>query len=315
MKSVLFWLLLVLGGTWAGIALWVQFPQARWLPALFACALAAVISARLATPYGWPALGLLTLAVTAWYLSLSPRADRDWAPDVAHLATGRIDGNIVTLHNLRAFRWQDRDHATESWETRRLDLDHLATADMVTSVWSNPDIAHLLVSFGFTDGQRVVFSVEIRREKGEKFSSIGGFFRQFELALIAADEEDIVKLRTHHRAEDVRLYPLRLTPDQLRVVFLEYVKLGNDLAAKPRWYNTVTANCTTVVWHLTRALNPDLGLDPSLLLSGRLPAWLYRMNLIALPGTLAEIRAAARISPRALAAPEGADFSAAIRAR
>lgn len=315
MKSVLFWLLLALGTAWAGTALWVQFPGARWVLAVFLCAVAALVWARLATPYGWPAFALLSALLGAWYLGLAPRADRDWAPDVARIVTGEVQGSTVTLHNLRAFRWRDRDHAAEAWETRQLDLDRLATADMITSVWSSPDIAHLLVSFGFTDGQRIVFSVEIRRERGEKFSSLGGFFRQFELALIAADEEDIVKLRTHHRAEDVRLYPLRLTPDQLRVVFLEYVKLGNDLAAKPRWYNTVTANCTTVVWHLTRALNPDLGLDPSLLLSGRLPAWLYRLGLIALPGTLAEIREAARISPRALATPEGADFSAAIRTR
>lgn len=315
MRAVAFWLLLGLGGLWAGVALWVQFPGARWVLALFLGALAVVIWARLATPWGWAALGLLALAVAGWYAGLVPRADRDWAPDVARIVTGEVQGDRVTLHNVRSFRWTDRDHAAENWKTLQLDLSLLASADMITSVWSNPDIAHLLVSFGFADGQRVVFSVEIRRERGERFSSIGGFFRQFELALIAADEADIVKLRTHHRAEDVRLYPLRLTPDQLRVVFLEYVKLGNDLAAQPRWYNTVTANCTTVVWHLTRALNPDLGLDPSLLLSGRLPAWLYRLGLLAQDGTLDQIRDAARISARALAAPEGADFSAAIRER
>jgi hypothetical protein len=185
---------------------------------------------------------------------------------------------------------------------------------MITSVWDSPKIAHLLVSFGFADGRHVVFSVEIRREKGEAFSSIGGFFRQFELSLIAADEADVVKLRTNFRGEEVRLYPLRLTPEQLRAVFLRYVELGNALNEKPRWYNTVTANCTTVVWQLTRVLNPDLPLDRSLLLSGYLPDWLYRMGVLADEGTLEDIRARAVISDRAKALPEGADYSVGIRA-
>lgn len=314
MKPVLFWALLALGTAWGSVALWVQFPAARWVVLGFGAAVAAVIWARLATDWGWAALLTLSVVVGGWYLSLRPRLDRDWAPDVARIVTADVVGDRVTLHNMRAFRWIDRDHAVENWGARQVDLRKLVSADMITSVWDNPEIAHLLVSFGFDDGQRIVFSVEIRKERGEKFSSIGGFFRQFELGLIAADEEDIVKLRTHHRGEDVRLYHLRLTPEQLRVMFLQYLELGNEIARNPRFYNTVTTNCTTVVWQLSKALKPDLRLDLSLLLSGRLPDYLHRLGVLEGVGTLEEIRAAARISERALAAPEGADFSAAIRA-
>ncbi len=313
MKSVLFWLILLLGGAWAGTALWVQFPAARWVPGLFALALAGVVWLRLSGGWGWAGLALLAAAVGVWYLGMRPQQDRDWAPDVARIVRGTVVGDAVTLENVRAFRWRDRDHAEPLWETRHYDLSKLASADMITSVWSSPKIAHLLVSFGFTDGQRVVFSVEIRREREEKFSSIGGFFRQFELALIAADEADVVKLRTDYRNEDVRLYPLRLTPEQLRAVFLRYVELGNDLNAAPRFYNTVTSNCTTVVWQLTKVLDPDLPLDRSLLFSGLLPDWLYRMGVLAAQGDLEQIRAGAAISEKAKAAAGDADFSAAIR--
>lgn len=314
MKSVLFWGLLILGAAWAGTALWVQFPSARWVVGLFVLAVAGVIWLRLlSSGWGWAGLGLLSALLAVWYLTLTPRQDRDWAPDVARIVHGEVAGDQVTLHNLRAFRWQTRDTAEQTWQSGVYDLRQLTGADMITSVWSSPDIAHLLVSFGFADGRHVVFSVEIRREADEKFSSLGGFFRQFELALVAADEADIVKLRSNFRGEDVRLYPLHLTPEQLRAVFLRYVDLGNELNRAPRFYNTITSNCTTVVWHLVKVLKPDLGLDPSLLLSGRLPDWLHRLGVLEGSGSLADIREQARISTRAQAAPAEADFSAWIR--
>lgn len=314
MKAVLFWGLLTLGLAWAGTALWVQFPQARLLALTGLAVLAAfVIWARLGPGWGWSALALAALLVGGWYLSLRPQQDRDWAPDVAHIVRGEVEGSKVTLSNIRAFRWHDRVHADEAWQTETFDLDKLVGADMVTSVWGSPKIAHLLVSFHFATGQRVVFSVEIRRERHEEFSSIGGFFRQFELSLIAAREDDIIRLRTNFRSEDVRLYPLRLSQAQLRAVFLRYVELGNELNANPRWYNTLTANCATVVWQLTRVLDPDLPLDIGLLLPGYLPDWLYRLGVLRGHGTLEEIRTRAAISDLAKAAPEGADFSRAIR--
>lgn len=312
---MLFWPALLALALWGAKALLVQ-AQPRWRAAVLAglaAALAAVIWAKVAQAQGGPALAALAGALVLWFLSLRPRADRDWAPDVARIVTGTVQGNHVTLHDIRAFRWRDRDHAAEHWHSRSFDLDRLTEVDLFTSVWDNPRIAHLLLSFGFTDGARVVFSVEIRRERGEAFSKIGGFFRQFELALIAADEDDIVKLRTNHRREEVRRFALRLTPDQARRLFLGYVALGNDLAARPRWYNTLTANCTTVVWQLARMVHPRLGLHSSLLLSAGVPGWLHGLGLIDGDQPFATVYDAARISARAQALPPEADYSDGIR--
>ena len=113
--------------------------------------------------------------------------------------------------------------------------------------------------------------------------------------------------------EEVRLYPLALTPDQLRPVFLGYVELGNALNERPMFYNTVTSNCTSVVWQLSKAISPNLPLDRSLLLSGYLPEYLDRLGALAGPGTLAEKRQRALISPRAADWPPGTSFSAWIR--
>lgn len=312
MKTVIFWLALLVVTLWGALALRVHFAQI-WPLITLAAAVALVVWARLGPGYGWWGLGLLALGLLGWFFSLTPRQDRDWAADVEHIVRGRIEGDLVHLENIRAFRWRDADHAAEAWTSRTIDLRQITGADMITSVWDNPDIAHLLVSFRFAEGDPLTFSVEIRREKGEKFSVLGGFFRQFELALIAADERDIVQWRAVPRGEEVRLYPLQLRPDQLAEVFLQYVALGNQLNEAPRWYNTALSNCTTVVWQLSKVLSRDLPLSPSLLLSGRLPEYLDGFGVLAGEGSLSDKRAAALISERARAWPESGSFSAWIR--
>lgn len=314
LRAVLFWLAFLIGAAWAATALWVQFPAAPWVLGIFGLVALGVAIAQLKTRWGWATLGGVAAVIGLWYVTLTPRLDRDWADDVAHIVTGGIVGDRVTLHNVRAFRWQDDTNATQAWETRSYDLSQLTGADVITSSWSSPAIAHVLVSFGFSDGQRVVFSVEIRKEKGESFSSVGGFFRQFELALIAADEADIVKLRTNFRDEDVHLYPVNLPQPALRTMFLQYVDLGNRISTQPEFYNTVTANCTSVVWGLTHALKADVPWDSSLLLSGHLPGFMQRMGILQDQGALDDIIQRAAISAKAKALPDGADYSVGIRA-
>ncbi|THD84740.1 DUF4105 domain-containing protein [Aliigemmobacter aestuarii] len=311
--------LAVLGGAaWAGMAFWLHLPgAARWgaLAALALAAIAAVALRLRSARAGWAVLAVSALVVGGWYQTITPRDDRVWDIDVSRGVKARIDGDRVTLSDLRDFRWASETQADAVWTERTYDLTRLDSVDMLTSVWDSPDIAHLLVSFGFADGEHVVFSVEIRREKGESFNEVGGFFRQFELVLIGATERDIVRLRTNHRKEEVRLYPVTLTPDQRRALFLSYVGLAQDLEAAPRFYNTLTANCTTTVYSLARVLKSDLPVDERLILSGRLPEYLDDLGVLGGEGSVGDRRQAALITPRAQAVPEGADFSAAIRAR
>jgi hypothetical protein len=159
----------------------------------------------------------------------------------------------------------------------------------------------------------VAFSVEIRRARDEAYSEIGGFFKEFELILIAADERDVVRVRTDLRGEDVRLYRIAMPPAVARELFLEYLDTANALAVRPRWYNTITANCTTVVYGLARRIVPGLPLDPRLVLTGLLPGYLDEVGALDPRYPLAELAEMGRIGPRARAAGDAADFSAAIR--
>ena len=310
--------LIFAGAAWAVTAVWLQLSGPVRLIALALLVLTAL--AALGLWFGdhrGLALALVALAavtVGGWYQTITPRQDRDWEIDVARGVTARIDGDRVTLNDIRDFDWTSETEATPRWIAQDYDLRQLDSLDMITSVWSRPDIAHLLVSFGFSSGQHVVFSVEIRREKGEKFNEIGGFFRQFEQVLIAATEADIVKLRTNYRKEQVRLYPVDLTPAQIRGMFLSYLELAQELEKEPRFYNTLTSNCTTAVWQLARRLKPDLPLDRRLVLSGRLPDYLTDLGVIA-AAPAATRDAAALITPLGQRDDGTRPFSDLIRGR
>lgn len=302
------------------MAFWYQLPlpQTALKLAIGAWAIFAIVVLFLEiTRRSWISRGVYGLALIAavlWWAGIQPSFDREWAPDVEHIVTGTRDGDIVTLKDVRDFDWKSETDFTPRWQTRTYDLSKLETVDLFLSYWSSPAIAHTLVSFGFEGGEHIVFSAEIRKEKGESFSSIGGFFKEFDLALIAADERDIIRLRTNIRGEDVYRYPIHMPQAGMRELFLSYLETGNRLATVPTFYNTVTTNCTTVVFRLLRALDPALPFDYRILLSGYLPGYIYQNQGFETGLTEADFRARAAISALGIAAGDSPDFSAAIRA-
>ncbi|MCU9849713.1 DUF4105 domain-containing protein [Defluviimonas sp. WL0024] len=263
----------------------------------------------------WIAMGLVLVGAGLWWSTLVPRADRDWKPEVAHGVTAEIGPDKVTLNNVRNFGWTSETEADERWERRVVDPGAITSVDIILSVWDSPDIAHTLVSFGFDDGQHVVFSSEIRKERDEEFSSLGGFFRKFELVLIAADERDIVRLRTDLRGEQVSLYPITMEAGQRERLFLSFLELGNDLDRAPRWYNTLTSNCTTVPYHLAAQLSDRVVFDPRVILSGRLPGYLRDIGVLRPDLTAEEVAARASLGRLGPALADGTEFSRRMRVK
>lgn len=300
---------------WVALAVHVQWDRFGWGIYAIPIALAAlcVWTSTLGRGRAWMVLVMLVSVAALGWSQVKPLQHRNWVPELSRGVYGEIDGSVVHLKNVRDFRWRTRDDGEARWIEQSVDLDRIDQVEFIRTVWASPHIAHTMIGFSFADGQRVVFSAEIRREEGEKFSELGGFFKQFELILIGATEEDIVKLRTHARNEDVSIYPLTMTQAQKKALFLSYVGLGNELQAKPRWYHTVTTNCTTVIWKLAKAVDARLPMDWRVLLSGHTQNYLYDLGLIANTRSLEEIMAQSHVTPRARALPEGADYSAGIR--
>lgn len=312
-------LLVVIPAVWGSFALWYQIPGGQGLKTLGVMLWAAfsitmiVALWKVRIGVGLVAFAVAFAGLLIWWTRLSPTNDHVWADDVARATTGTVDGNRVTLHNVRNFEWRSQTDYTQRWETRSYDLDRLKSVDMVMSYWRGPAIAHMLISFGFNDGSYVVFSVEVRRRKTQEFSEIGGFFKEFELSIIAADERDVIYVRTNVRGEDDYLYRLQLPVPAMRSLFLGYIGEANGVAETPRFYNTISVNCTTLVYHMMKRIVGRLPLDYRLLLSGYLPEYVYRVGGLDRHYSLQELHDRGRITDRARQAGRGENFSAEIR--
>lgn len=306
-------------GIWCSIAVWYRCGAGqpwRSLVAGATLAFALVVVACIVTPRRWLALAVYAVAVTfylAWWATIRPTNDRNWAPDVARSVTATIDGDRLVVDNVRNFTWRSDTDFDQRWEQRTYNLSHLTDVDLIMSYWMGEAIAHTIVSFGFDDGARLDFSIETRKERGEGYSSIAGFFKQYELAIVAADERDVVRVRSNVRGEDVRIYRLRVPPADAKMLLREYIHAANDLAREPRFYNTLTANCTSLVFDMVRVIHPGLPLDARVVLAGYLPNYAYDLGATDTTMSFEKLRELAKIHDKAVRADADANFSAEIR--
>ncbi|HWD12171.1 DUF4105 domain-containing protein [Pseudochrobactrum sp. sp1633] len=309
-------LLVILITIWGSLALYYQLSESRVFNAVIIglwvlIALAALSTIWFADLYQFrKALFIVFTLVFAvlliWWHSIKPSLNRDWAPEVAQTVTADFKGDQVRLNHIRDFDWRTEKDFTANWKSADYDLNQIKSVDLFLSYWAGPAIAHTLVSFGFEDGRYVVFSAEIRKKRGQAFSEIGGFFKDFELAMIAAEESDIVYLRTNVRGERVYRYHVDIAPEQARQLFRLYTDTANRLSKDAGFYNTLTANCTTVVFDMARILDPSIALDYRVLLSGYLPEYMFEKELILTPETNTQsMRLNADISAQAKGSREG----------
>ena len=250
-----------------------------------------------------------------YWRTITPSNDRDWAPEVARLPYATIAGDLVTVHDIRNFDYRTETDFTPAYYDRTFDLRRLDAVDLVTSYWMGPAIAHVFLSFGFGD-EHIAVSIEARKERNEGYSSIQGFFRRYELIYVVGDERDLIRVRTNYRRdppEDVYLYRVRGPADNLRRLFLEYVRAINALRDEPRFYNTLTTNCTTTILLHTRVNPGHLPLSWKVLLSGHAAEYAWEQGRLDPSLPFEELQRRSRINDAARAADQALDFSRRIR--
>jgi len=263
-----------------------------------------------------PVFAVALVAITVWWTGLRPSNEREWQPEVARLAYATINGDMVTVHNIRNFDYRTETDFTPAYYVRTYDLNKLDSGDLVAVYWMGPAIAHLLLSFGFGD-DHLAISIEARKEKGEGYSSAKGFFRQYELYYVVADERDVLRVRTNYRKdppEDVYVYPLHVPRENIRRVFLEYIRKMNALREHPEFYNTLTTNCTTAILTNTRVNPRSLPFSWKVLLSGYTPAYVYESGRLDQSLPFEELKRRSLVNAAAQAADQAPDFSRRIRA-
>jgi hypothetical protein len=255
-------------------------------------------------------------ALVGWWSTIAPSNDRDWQPDVAVLPSATVEGGLVTLHNIRNIEYRTATDFTPRYYDKTFDLRRLDSVDLISSYWAGEAIAHLFLSFGFGGQDYVAISTETRKERTEGYSSIKGFFKQYELFYVVADERDVIRLRTTYRQpqEDVYLYRIRGLPAQARRLFLDYVRDINRLVEQPAFYNTLTTNCTTAILFHARASGGIARYNWKILLSGYAPQYVYEIGRLDTRLPFAELKRLSHINARAQAASDAPDFSQRIRA-
>ncbi len=264
-----------------------------------------------------PVLGFsaaIGLVLIVW-VSATPSNSRDWQPDVAVLPYAVIDGNRVTVHNVRNFDYRTETDFTPAYYNRTFDLRQLDRVDLVAVYWMGPAIAHLFLSFGF-GADHLAISVEARKDRTKPYATLPGFFRQYELVYVVADERDVVRVRTNYRkspSEDVYLFRTVGSVENGRRIFLDYMRDINELRAHPRFYNTLTTNCTTMILTHAAVNENPIPYSWKILFSGYAPEYAYDQGRLDRSLPFEELRRRVHINAAAQAADQAPDFSRRIR--
>ena len=260
---------------------------------------------------------LFMLIVSGWCLTVQPSNTRQWQADLAVLPYATVESNLVTVHNIRNVDYRSEFDFTPAYYDKTFDVNKLEGVDLFAVYWMGPAIAHTIMSFNFGDNNHLAVSIEARKELGEGYSTIKGFFRQYELTYIVADERDVIRLRTNYRKdpiENVYLYPLHPPKENLRRLFLEYIRQINELHEKPAFYNTLLDNCTTAIWFNTRVNPTHLPFSWKILLSGYVPEYIYESGGLNTKIPFEVLQKQAYINPIAKPLDKSPDFSQGIRA-
>jgi hypothetical protein len=257
---------------------------------------------------------VLFALVLVFFLLKKPSNDRNWQPDLAVLPFATIEGNKITIHNIRNCDYRTETDFTVQHYDKTFDLDALTSVDLYLVDWGLKSVVHTMLSFGFNNQDYVAVSIEARKEQGEGYSTIKGFFRQYELTYVVADERDVVRLRTNYRqGETAYLYRVQGDKKLLQGVFLDYLRSINRLKNNPEWYNALLTNCTTQLRGHTRPYFHKVFWDWRLLANGYADELAYEKGTLNTSLPFTELKNLSIINPKAKAVDQDPDFSLRIR--
>ncbi|MBV5316175.1 MAG: DUF4105 domain-containing protein [Desulfobulbaceae bacterium] len=257
---------------------------------------------------------VLFAVVLVIFLFKEPSNERNWQPDLVLLPSATIEGDRITIHNIRNCDYRTETDFTVQHYDKTFDLKELTSIDLYLVDWGLTSVVHTMLSFGFNNRDYVAVSIEARKELGEGYSTIKGFFRQYELTYVVADERDLVRLRTNYRpGETAYLYRLQGNKKLFQEIFLDYLRSINRLKDKAEWYNALLTNCTTQLRGHTRPYYQKVVWDWRLLANGYADALAYETGTIDTSLPFTELKRQSIINPKAQAADQDHNFSLRIR--
>lgn len=315
--NILLWLMLCGMTAWGTLAIFFSYLPSSAKPVLsilFALCQLAILLFLKPKSLAYAVFFALFAIVLSGYFAMEPSNDRDWQTDVANLPYADIDGDRVTVHNIRNCDYRSEMDYTARYYDQTFDVSQLDTIDLFLVNWGIQYISHTMISFGFQGKKYLCISIETRKEKGEEYSTIKGFFRQYELIYVVADERDLVQLRTNYRkGETVYLYRLNGERKVFQKIFLDYMRYINQLKTEPEWYNALTGNCTTQIRGHTAPYTGKTRWDWRILLNGWLDEMAYENGLLNQSLPFETLRRKSIINDRSRTLDQNPDFSIRIR--
>jgi hypothetical protein len=266
LARILFWLCLPVSWLWSLGAL-LHFPElskparvsltVSWgILSLFALIFVPVWSSKI--------FFLLAGVFLIWFLlqSLTPQIDRDWAPEQEETAIAIFnDDDTVTIQNIRDWHYHT-ENSEIHWIEKNYDLTQITSADYIVVPFASwRGLAHVFVTFGFSNGEHLAISVEARRKQGVEYAPLSGIYRNFETIYVIGLERDLLGLRSNFQENPVHVYPLKAEPEPLRKIFISLVKEATALAAQPVFYHTLTNTCTSNLFlHSNAVMNAHISM-------------------------------------------------------
>ena len=188
---------------WWTLALAIAGPDPAWL----GVALASVYLLGTLAIFLWlrpfaralAAWGLACVALLVWWNTIRPSNEGDWQADVARLPRVEVRGEQLVFHDVRSFDYRTESDFTPRYVDRTYDLAALRGVDVFMAYWGSPAIAHTIMSWQFENAPPLAVSIETRKRRGQEYSALKGFFKQYEIIYVVADERDVVGVRTNHR--------------------------------------------------------------------------------------------------------------------
>lgn len=267
-----------------GLAVFQPLSLSVTLPLL---ALSTLLHLRSHLPWRY-LLWLPVIGGIIFFKLLPPPQPAQWQGPWERDPEPTISGDILTVGNLRDFRYRSPEDYDRRYRSARYDLRLLCGVDFAPCHWDGHEIfCHTMLVFNFSDGQHLVVSPETRLPEGEVQNGLAGLYKRYGILYVFGSEEDILALRTNYRHEDLYLYPLKVTPAQARLLLEHIVAIAQQSSARHEAYNTVTDNCSTAIVTLFRPLSDVIPFQYRLLPinNGRIAELLYRFGgLITRPG-------------------------------
>lgn len=245
------------------------------------------------------ALAVIGVIGAMYLLSKNPETVRNWLPEQAETATVTKEGDKVTIHNLRDWTYDAEKPTSTEWTTKEIDANDIVRTWFIIEPFADwKAVGHTFLSFELTNGEVISFSVEARREQGEEYKATKGLVREYELSYQWGTERDFVTRRLIYLNHPLRLYPMELSKEDSRALFMSLTEETNILAEHPRFYNTLTANCTNILAKIVNKHYPGtLPYDLSWNFTGYADLYLFKEGLIAQNGTPEETQGRADLTP------------------